>query len=125
VDPRKVLKKHRYVYGVANAGKSTFLDSIVKYDVDTQTAKLWTKHGHTAGEPIFVPNPAENDEDSGVLLSVVLDGILGKSYLLVLDAKDLTELGKAHVDGVIGFGFHGAHVPAMRAEGAERGVIDF
>jgi torulene dioxygenase len=113
INPRMSLKKHRFVYGVLHTGKSTLFDSIVKYDVRSQTAETWSKHGHTPGEPIFVADPAsvEDDEDSGVLLSVVLDGVAGKSYLLVLDAKTLQEVGKAHVDGVIGFGFHGTHVP--------------
>lgn len=43
-----------------------------------------------------------------MLLSVVLDGFVERSYLLVLSAKDLTELGRAEVPGSIAFGFHGA-----------------
>lgn len=101
--------KHRYVYGISDSGKSTFADSLVKYDVDTHTVKRWSIHGHTAGEAIFVADPASDQEDGGVLLSVVLDGVAGKSYLLVLDARDMTEIGRAHVDGAIGFGFHGVH----------------
>lgn len=114
INPNFSLKKHRFVYGVLHTGKSTLFDSIVKYDVTSQTAKTWSKHGHTPGEPIFVAQPTALetlDEDDGVLLSVVLDGVGGKSYLLVLDAKTLEEVGKAHVNGVIGFGFHGTHVP--------------
>jgi torulene dioxygenase len=113
INSRVSLKKHRYVYGVLHTGKSTLFDSIVKYDVSTQTAKTWSKHGQTPGEPIFVADPAsaEDDEDAGVLLSVVLDGMGGKSYLLVLEAKTLEELGRAYVDGIVGFGFHGTHVP--------------
>lgn len=113
INPRMSLKKHRFVYGVLHTGRSTLFDSILKYDVRDRTGCTWSRHGHTPGEPIFVPDPAsaEDEEDSGILLSVVLDGVAGKSYLLVLDAKTLQEVGKAHVDGVIGFGFHGTHVP--------------
>jgi len=52
-------------------------------------------------------------EDDGVLLSVVLDGPAGKSYLLVLDAQTMTEVGRAQLDGVVGFGFHGTHVSSL------------
>ena len=106
-------KKHRCVYGVLHTVKSTLFDSIVKYDVRDQSAQTWSRHGHTPGEPIFVADPAceEHYEDFGVLLSIVLDGAAGKSYLLVLDSKTLQEVGKAHVDGVVGFGFHGSHIP--------------
>ncbi|KUJ13195.1 carotenoid cleavage dioxygenase 1 [Mollisia scopiformis] len=113
INPRMSMKKHRFVYGVLHTGKSTFFDSLIKYDVRDKTAVTWSKHGHTPGEPIFIVDPesAEDDEDAGVLVSVILDGVSGKSYLLVLDAKTLEEIGKAHVDGVIGFGFHGTHFP--------------
>ena len=105
----RVTKKHRYIYGVNDSGLSTFADSIVKYDAQNHTVKRWSKHGHTAGEAIFVPDPQSDEEDGGVLLTVVLDGIEGKSYLLVLNARDLTEVAKAHVDGVVGLAFHGLY----------------
>ena len=43
-----------------------------------------------------------------MLLSVVLDGRKGNSFLLVLDARSLDELGRAEVPHHIPFGFHGA-----------------
>ncbi|KAK5950699.1 hypothetical protein OHC33_008366 [Knufia fluminis] len=109
-------KKHRYVYGVGDSGKSTFADSLLKLDLEDHSVKRWCVHGQTAGEPIFIADPDSAVEDGGVLLSVVLDGIAGKSYLLVLDAKDLSEIGRAKVDGVIGFGFHGVHAKAESDE---------
>ena len=112
INPKNLLCKHRYVYGVTDTGKSSFFDGLVKYDVETHTALQWSYHGQTAGEPIFIPDPKSEDEDGGALLSVVLDGVEGKSYLLVLDAKTMKELGRASVDGAVGFGFHGTHVPA-------------
>jgi torulene dioxygenase len=42
-------------------------------------------------------------------LTVVLDGYIDKSYLLVLNAKDLTEVGRAEMQGPMAFGFHGAY----------------
>jgi beta,beta-carotene 9',10'-dioxygenase len=40
---------------------------------------------------------------------VVLDSCGTGSYLLVLDARDLTELGRAWVPHHIPFGFHGQY----------------
>lgn len=110
LNPAYITKKHRYVYGVMDTGKSTFLDGLIKYDVSNHSTKEWCVHGHTAGEPIFIADPDATEEDAGVLLSVVLDGYEGKSYLLCLDAKTMTETGRAKVDGAVGFGFHGSHV---------------
>jgi len=44
-----------------------------------------------------------------VLLSVVLDARTGTSFLLVLDARDLSELGRADVPQHVPFGFHGSY----------------
>ncbi|KLU83744.1 hypothetical protein MAPG_02795 [Magnaporthiopsis poae ATCC 64411] len=54
----------------------------------------------------------EPEEDDGCLLSVVLDGHKGTSYLVCLDAKTMVEVGRAELDFPIGIGFHGAHMKA-------------
>lgn len=113
MNPSLVTTKHRYVYATTFRGEATLTDAIMKFDCETQESRLWAHHGHSPGEAIFVANPEGVSEDDGVLLSVVLDGMAGNSYLLCLDARDLTELGRAHVKGVVGFGFHGQHVPTV------------
>jgi torulene dioxygenase len=37
-----------------------------------------------------------------------------KSYLLVLNAKDLSEMGRAEMAGPMSFGFHGAYKGTQR-----------
>ncbi|RAL05929.1 carotenoid oxygenase family protein [Aspergillus ibericus CBS 121593] len=111
MNPNYVTRKHRYTYSVADRGESTLFDSIMKLDNETQETLIWAHHAQSPGEPIFVANPDGLEEDDGVLLSVVLDGLTGKSYLLCLDARDLAELGRARVNGPVAFGFHGQHVP--------------
>lgn len=119
LNPHYVTRRHRYVYGIAFTGKSSFVDAVVKFDTQTQTPTFWNDHGQCAGEPIFVPRPRnaedgrEPDEDDGVLLTVVLDGLEGRSYLLVLDAKSMMEIARADVHGAIGFGLHGVHVSSV------------
>jgi torulene dioxygenase len=113
-NPAFKSRKHRFVYGVTDTGKASFFDGLIKYDVQKRTHMRWSVFGHTAGEPIFVADPGRPDEeDAGVLLVVVLDGLESTSYLLVLDAKDLTEVARADVGRVVGFGFHGTHVPEV------------
>jgi carotenoid cleavage dioxygenase-like enzyme len=56
---------------------------------------------------VFVAAPGGEDEDAGVLLSVVLDADAERSFLLVLDAADLSELARASVPHHIPFSFHG------------------
>ncbi|CCM01518.1 uncharacterized protein FIBRA_03574 [Fibroporia radiculosa] len=111
INPGHIAKPMRFVYGVGEQGKSTFVDSLVKYDVATRTARVWSVHGQSPGEPIFVANPDGSAEDDGVLMSVVLDGFREKSYLLVLDAKSMEELGRASLDCAVTIGFHGSFYP--------------
>lgn len=116
INPRFATRRHRYVYGLPSWGRSTFLDGIVKTDTTTGEAVFWDiPHGHNPGEAIFVPRPgaAEADEDDGVLLSVVLDGHNRSSYLLCLDARTMTELGRAEIGFAVAMGLHGVHVSAL------------
>ena len=111
-NPRHACKPSRYIYGVSDTGKSTFVDGLLKFDSaspDNLTPKSWLVHAQSPGEPIFLPDPQGTDEDDGVCLSVVLDGTRGKSYLLCLDAKSFEEVGRAEMETVVAFGFHGTH----------------
>ncbi|KAF2194618.1 hypothetical protein K469DRAFT_734422 [Zopfia rhizophila CBS 207.26] len=119
INPAYLTRKHRYTYGVCDRLKSSFMDGIVKFDNQNQTSIIWEVEAHTPGEPIFVADPEGKDEDDGLLLSVVLDGIQGKSYLLCLNAKDLKEVGRAEMEGPMAFGFHGAHVPRKGKYGGD------
>jgi beta,beta-carotene 9',10'-dioxygenase len=98
-------RPYRYVWG-AGVGSDWF-DRVVKVDVQTGDSATWREDGCFPGEPVFVGRPGAEDEDDGVLLSVVL-GPDGRSFLLVLDAASLAELARAAAPHHIPFGFHGA-----------------
>lgn len=111
-----VLKPHRFVYSVLDRGKSSFQDGLAKTDTATGEVLVWETLRHTPGEPIFISNPESQDEDEGVILSVVLDGDSGESYLLCLNARSFTEIGRSEIGMPVGFGFHGAHFPTTGGE---------
>ncbi|KAI9831999.1 MAG: hypothetical protein M1838_005685 [Thelocarpon superellum] len=133
----------RYIYGIADRGRSTFTDGLVKFDTVTQQARYWECQGHSPGEPIFVPTPRDAastetsngtanregedqaEEDAGVLLSVVLNGHTSTSYLLVLDARSMTELGRATLDDgrIVSFGFHGVFLPSASSSPSTAGAV--
>ena len=85
------------------------MDAIGKTNAETGECIIWSVEKHTPGEPIFVQRPGATDEDDGALLIVVLDGTSGTSYLLCLDARDLSEIARADVPVPVSFGFHGIH----------------
>jgi carotenoid cleavage dioxygenase-like enzyme len=99
-------RPYRYVWGNSN-GPGGWLDRIVKIDTTDGATLSWSQAGCYPGEPVFVARPHAEREDDGALLSVVLDASAGSSFMLVLDACDLSELARAEVPHHIPFGFHG------------------
>jgi beta,beta-carotene 9',10'-dioxygenase len=99
-------RAYRYVWGVGD-GPSGWLERVLKIDVSDGSTLSWSEPGCYPGEPVFVAEPQGGEEDRGVLLSVVLDERTERSFLLVLDASDLTELARAQVPHHIPFSFHG------------------
>ena len=112
-------RPYRYVWGVGTDGG--WIDRIVKADVQERRSTVWAEDGCFAGEPVFVAAPEADDEDEGVLLSVVLDGRKGNSFLLVLDARSLEELARAEVPHHIPFGFHGAFANGLATSAPSNG----
>ncbi|XP_063799275.1 carotenoid-cleaving dioxygenase, mitochondrial-like [Pseudophryne corroboree] len=103
-------KKYRFLYGCGF--QHLVGDSLIKLDVETKKAKIWKEEGFYPSEPIFVPYPNSVEEDDGVLLSAVLTPDQNKStFLVILDAKDFTEMARAEVPVQIPYGFHGMFVP--------------
>ncbi|XP_054549074.1 carotenoid-cleaving dioxygenase, mitochondrial isoform X3 [Talpa occidentalis] len=102
-------KKYRFFYGCGF--RHLVGDSLVKVDVVNKTLKVWRKDGFYPSEPVFVPVPGANEEDGGVILSVVITPNKNESnFLLVLDAKNFEELGRAEVPVQMPYGFHGTFI---------------
>ncbi|HEX2178339.1 MAG TPA: carotenoid oxygenase family protein [Actinomycetota bacterium] len=110
---------YRYFYGFGGYGSLLqgasltfdFANSLVKVDTYGEPTQVWQQEGCFPGEPIFVARPGGFEEDDGVLLSVVLDTDTEQSFLLVVDATTMTELGRAdlphHVPFSLGGNFFG------------------
>ncbi len=102
-------RPYRFVYGnhAPDAAAGSFITQIQKGDVTEGGVVDWSEPGCYPGEPVFVASPEARAEDDGVVLSVVLDANVDRSFLLVLDAQDLSEIARAEAPHAIPFGFHG------------------
>lgn len=100
-------RPYRYAYGNGQARPGGFLETIQKIDLEAGGIREWRRPGSYPGEPVFVAAPGAQAEDEGVVLSLVLDAGAERSYLLVLDARDLGELARAEAPHAVPFGFHG------------------
>ncbi len=104
-------RDYRFAYGASRRKETLddFQHQLVKVDVHTRETQRWFEEDCYPGEAIFVAAPDATGEDEGVLLSVVLDGKKGTSFLLVLDATSFRELARASVPHHIPFSFHGMY----------------
>jgi len=96
------MKPYQYVYGRDIAG-----DRLAKINVDTGVVFGWQEQGCSPAEPVFVVAPNAQAEDDGVILSVILDTRSKSSFLLVLDAHTMKEIGRALLPHHVPFQVHG------------------
>ncbi|CAH3180997.1 unnamed protein product [Porites evermanni] len=99
-------KPYRFVYGVASSTHTTFR-KLIKLNVETRKFVEWQESGAYPSEPVFVKAPDGKAEDDGVILSCVINPKDQTTSLVVLDAKELKELGRGVIQGVTPANFHG------------------
>jgi all-trans-8'-apo-beta-carotenal 15,15'-oxygenase len=111
IHPDYVGKKYRYVYlGAAHHPHGNApLQGIVKLDLVTKESQLcsFAPRGF-AGEPIFVPKPHGVAEDEGWLLEMIYDAEYHRSDLVILDAQNLEQVARLHLNNHIPYGLHGS-----------------
>lgn len=109
VRPDKTAHEYRYSYAIDTRFPTTMdaSPSLYKIDAVSKTGKSWSEPGCFPGEPIFVPRPNGQGEDDGVVLSLVLDFAHHRSFLLILNGTDFTELARAEAPHAIPVGLHG------------------
>lgn len=96
----------RFVYGMGIFGNALF-EKLIKLNVETKEFVTWEESGGFTSEPVFVKAPDGKAEDDGVILSCVIKVQEKTTSLLVLDAKEFKELGRAEIKGVTPATIHG------------------
>lgn len=109
------MRPNRIVYGVAAGQESGLLGGLVRVDTADGTVRRWQQPHCYPGEPVFTPEPDSEAERDGVVMSLVLDGKAGHSFLLLLDAVSFDELARVHLPHPVPFGFHGLFLQQARA----------
>ncbi len=117
VHPNWVGQEHSYLYMNVNrtVGENGALQAIMKLDKKSGEKQIWSSTSNLfPGEPVFIPHPQGIAEDDGWIISMVYDGVQHQSYLIILDAKDITkEIGKLYLKHHIPHGFHGTWTPEV------------
>ncbi|WP_284012151.1 carotenoid oxygenase family protein [Halobaculum litoreum] len=118
VSPARWCEEHRYVYAMStDRPVNEWARRVLKLDTETGEVVEFDGGGYF-GEPIFVPNPAGDAEDDGVVLVVTLEEGAERSSLVVLDGESFTERARARLPHAVPFDFHGRYFPELRAKPA-------
>jgi carotenoid cleavage dioxygenase-like enzyme len=115
IDDRRTGLANRYGYVAHTRTWDTdtvVFDGVVKHDLDTGS-ELVHRYGPSAvaGEAVFAPDRDRSAEDDGWLLNLVHDEATDQTSLVILDARDLTEVGAVEIPRRVPFGFHGNWMP--------------
>jgi len=91
-------------------------NDVVKVDTASGEIVTWALHGYSASEPQMVPHPGDRAaEDEGVLLIPANEIAQERSWLLVLDARNLKELARLPAPIEVNTGLHNLFVPEQHA----------
>ena len=110
------MKPYSYFYACAISDPETEkvnFDSLVKVEVKTGETKTFQDKEYYCSEPVFVSSPNGQEEDDGVVLSLLLHKSQVKNLsLLVLDAKNFTETARVDfvANGEVTSTFHGQFI---------------
>ena len=91
IHPGHASHEYRYAYAcVGDVSKSFFHDGVIGIDVlSGRVDEYRFGAGTYVSEPVFAPRPGSTEEQSGWLLSIVLDQASGHSRLAVFDSQDI------------------------------------
>ncbi|XP_032925240.1 beta,beta-carotene 15,15'-dioxygenase isoform X1 [Catharus ustulatus] len=104
-------KKYKYVFAT-EVQWSPVPTKIAKFNTQTKEMLHWGQDDCWPSEPVFVPSPDAKEEDDGVVLTcVVKTDPKDPPFLLVMDAKTFTELGRATVNVEMHMDLHGMFIP--------------
>ncbi|KAG0005518.1 hypothetical protein BGZ79_004272 [Entomortierella chlamydospora] len=117
--------KYAWGVGLTEQGDGDMYDCIMKLHVKGDAEPIvWSQKNCYPSEAIFVPPPVfDQNEDTGVVISVVYDAEANNSFILVLDAKDLTEKARAVLPEVVPLSFtNGCFAPGDISRGMQEGT---
>lgn len=85
-------------------------ESIIKINIPTWEHKQFRKPWCFFGEPIFIASPDATSEDDGVLISTWLKPDSNESFLVILEAKTMTEIAYCTSQHIIPLWLHGTFI---------------
>jgi all-trans-8'-apo-beta-carotenal 15,15'-oxygenase len=110
VNPEQVGQNYRYLFiAVGNSAASNApLQGITKIDLVTKERQTWTAAPTGfVSEPVFIAKPQPQSEDDGWLITLVYQGEVNKTDVVILNAVDLSVVAQLHLPHHLPYGLHG------------------
>lgn len=122
MNPKYQMKKPRFMYMLANAGDSGYLDALQKWDLEAGTTQTRLIAGRNLAEALFVPRAGATEEDDGYLIYNEYDTATHRTNFTVLSARDIEgePLCAVNLPHHVPYTFHGFWQPAGGAASATR-----
>jgi len=98
-------RKYCIVYGWISIDYSVI--TIIKRNICTGEKLTWHKKNHYPSEMSFVADPEGEEEDSGVLITLVYNGESQHSYLMVMNATTFLPVATADLPYPVPWSAHG------------------
>lgn len=100
-------KPYQFIYGtIGPDDEKYYFSGIKKVDVISGKSLIYRSGNSILSEAIFVPNPAAKNEDDGVVLVGETDIPSQSLSLVILDAKNMTEIARADTHELLPYNFH-------------------
>lgn len=108
--------KNNYTYSVATLdnGTGSYFNAVLKRE--HESGKVLCHDfgpGKFTSEAIYIPAADAKQEDDGYLSAVVYDADRDKSDIVVLNAKDLSDVARVKLSHHVPHGFHGFYTPQL------------
>jgi beta,beta-carotene 9',10'-dioxygenase len=114
-DARFSMRQHTIVFAAGPTRTGEPIDRLWRSDMTTGQLVTWSSDNCFPGAPVLVPAAADDSEGEGWLLSIVLDVMAKRSFVLILDAATMVEQARAWLPWVLPFGLHALFVPEEEA----------
>merc|ERR1711881_343318 len=97
INPHYYTKKHCVMWGVqfSHGGRGMASTALVKRNVCTGEAKSLYNENEYVSEARFVPRPGATEEDDGILIGMIFDGLTQQSRVQFVDASSLEVVATA------------------------------
>lgn len=110
INQKFLTKDYQFMYLANRKGEAEFFNSVIKLDLYNNSISECDFADDYVSEPIFIANPEAKSEDDGLIFVNIIDNIKRLSYVVYLDAKDLSIVYKAYLPIQIPPALHGIYL---------------